>query len=428
MTPIECEVLVVGGGPAGIAAAAAAAEQGVRTLLVDEGLGPGGQIWRSAHRGRRGGASSRWIERLARSGAAIRASTSVGDIDRTPNGFRVRAERPDGGGSTLVVDARSIVLATGARERFLPFPGWTLPGVVGVGGAQALIKAGLCVRDKRVVVGGTGPLVLAVAASLAAHGARVRVVAEQSPRARVARFAVGLWRAPSRGVQALAYRAQLGMTRYAMGTWVTRADGNSRVESVTITDGQAKRTIDCDLLCVAFGLVPNVELARFLDCDVDDVGVKVDERQATSEPGVFCAGEPTGIGGVDLSLVEGEIAGLASLGGTVAPRLVAKRARLLGESRAMASAFALRPEVLALAAADTIVCRCEDVRLGELDRAWTFRQAKLYTRVGMGPCQARICGTALECLFGWPREAPRPPLQPIRVGTLLPQPADAVVT
>ena len=428
MTPVECDVLVVGGGPAGIAAAARAAEQGARTLLVDEGLGPGGQIWRPAHRGRHRGASARWLERVAQSGAAIRASISVGDIDRTPNGFRVRAERPDGGGGAFVVDARTIVLATGARERFLPFPGWTLPGVVGVGGAQALIKSGLSVREKRVVVAGTGPLVLAVAASLAAHGARVRVVAEQAPRSRVARFAAGLWRTPSRGVQALSYRAQLGMTRYAMGTWVSRADGDSRVESVTITDGPTTRTIECDWLCVAFGLVPNVELARFLDCDVDDVGVRVDVRQATSEPGIFCAGEPTGIGGVDLSLVEGEIAGIAAAGGAVPSRLVAMRARLLEESRAMATAFALRPEVLTLAAADTIVCRCEDVRLGELDRAWTFRQAKLYTRVGMGSCQARICGTALECLFGWPREAPRPPLQPVRVGALLPQPADAVVT
>ena len=426
MTRVECDVLVVGGGPAGIAAAARAAEQGARTLLVDEGLGPGGQIWRPAPRRRHAGHAARWIDRLARSGAAIRSGASVGDIDRTTNGFRVCAERSDGG--SFVADARTIVLATGARERFLPFPGWTLPGVVGVGGAQALIKSGLPVRGKRVVVAGTGPLVLAVAASLAAHGALVRLVAEQAPRSRVMRFAAGLWRAPSRAIQAVSYRVRLGTVRYAMGAWVTRADGDSRLESVTITDTETTRTIGCDLLCVAFGLVPNVELARFLDCEVNDVGVRVDTRQATSESGVFCAGEPTGIGGVELSLVEGEIAGASAAGGAAAARIVARRARLRAEASGLAAAFALRPEVLALAAADTIVCRCEDVRLGELDRAWTFRQAKLYTRVGMGPCQARICGTALECLLGWPRDAPRPPLQPVRVGTLLPRPADAVAT
>lgn len=426
MTRAACEVLVIGGGPAGIAAAARAAEQGARTLLVDEGLGPGGQIWRPARGGRHRGEAARWIDRLARSGAAIRTNTSVVDIDDMSSGFRVRAEQPDG--SAFVADARTIVLATGARERFLPFPGWTLPGVVGVGGAQALIKSGLQVRGKRVVVAGTGPLVLAVAASLASHGARVRVVAEQAPRARVARFAAALWRAPSRAAQAAAYRIQLGTAPYSMGTWVSRADGGSRVESVTITDGRYTRTIACDFLCVAFGLVPNVELARFLGCDVDDVGVKVDDRQATSESRVLCAGEPTGIGGVELSLVEGEIAGATAAGGAAASRLLARRARLREESRALAAAFALRGEVLTLAAADTIVCRCEDVRMGELDRAWTFRQAKLYTRVGMGPCQARICGTALECLLGWPREAPRPPLQPVRVGALVAQPADAAVT
>ena len=424
VTRVECDVLVVGGGPAGIAAAARAAEQGARTLLVDEGLSPGGQIWRASHHGRRHGRAARWIDRLARSGSAIRSSTSVADIDSGPRGFRVRAERADGG--VFVADTGALVLATGARERFLPFPGWTLPGVLGVGGAQALLKSGLPVRGKRVVVAGTGPLVLAVASSLAAHGARVSLVAEQSPLASVARFAATLWRAPSRAAQAMAYRVRLGMTRYAAGTWVTHADGDSRVHSVTVTDGRTTRTLECDLLCVAFGLVPNVELPRFLGCDVDDVGVRVDDRQSTTRSGVFCAGEPTGVGGVDLSLVEGEIAGAAAAGGTADARLIRKRGRLLEEARALTHAFALRPEVLALADADTIVCRCEDVRLGELDRAWTFRQAKLYTRVGMGPCQARVCGAALECLLGWPRDVPRLPVQPVRVAALLPQTGAAV--
>jgi hypothetical protein len=133
----------------------------------------------------------------------------------------------------------------------------------------------------------------------------------------------------------------------------------------------------------------------------------------------LCAGEPTGIGGVDLSLVEGEIAGAAAAGASVHSRLLASRARLRVEATALAAAFALRPELLALAGSDTIVCRCEDVRLGALDRAWTARQAKLYTRVGMGPCQGRICGAALECLLGWPRESPRPPIQPTRVAALV---------
>jgi NADPH-dependent 2,4-dienoyl-CoA reductase/sulfur reductase-like enzyme len=285
------------------------------------------------------------------------------------------------------------------------------------------------VRGKHVVVAGSGPLVLAVAAAFASHGAHVRVVAEQAPLPRVARFAASLWRTPSRAAQALALRARLGATpRYLTGTWIARADGASRVESVTLTDGLTSRTIECDILCAAFGLLPNLELARFAGCAIGTDGVQVDEAQATSVGGIFCAGEPTGIGGVDLSLVEGEIGGTTAAGRSPSPRLVAARARLRREAKLLAEVFALRPELLALANDDTIVCRCEDVRFGELDRSWSFRQAKLYTRIGMGPCQGRICAAALECLLGWPREVPRPPIQPARVAAILGDADDAVLT
>ncbi len=284
----------------------------------------------------------RWVERLARSGAAIRSSTSVVDIDPVDDGFRVVA---DAQGEVISIDAGAVVLATGARELFLPFPGWTLPNVFGVGGGQALMKSGMPVRGKDVVVAGSGPLVLAVAASFASHGARVRVVAEQAPLPRVARFAASLWRTPSRAGQALALRARLGAApRYLTGTWIVRADGASRVESVTLTDGRNTRTIECEILCAAFGLLPNVELARFAGCAIGPDGVEVDDDQATSVPGIFCAGEPTGIGGVDLSLVEGEIAGTAAAGGSPSRRLISTRAGLRREAERLAATFALRPE------------------------------------------------------------------------------------
>lgn len=419
MIHATCDVLVIGGGPAGIAAASRAAELGARTLLVDEGLAPGGQIWRASHGGRQSASARRWVDRLARSGAAIRSSTSVVDIEPVDDRFHVVA---DAQGDVISIDAGAVVLATGARELFLPFPGWTLPNVFGVGGGQALMKSGMSVRGKRVVVAGAGPLVLAVAAAFASHGARVRVVAEQAPFQRVARFAASLWRSPSRAGQALSLRARLGAApRYLTGTWIARADGASRVESVTLTDGRTSRMIECDILCAAFGLLPNVELARFAGCAIGTDGVQVNDEQATSVGGIFCVGEPTGIGGVDLSLVEGEIGGTAAAGGSPSRRLVATRARLRREAKLLAETFALRPELLTLATDDTIACRCEDVRFGELDRSWTFRQAKLYTRIGMGPCQGRICAAALECVWGtgWPREVPRLPIQPARVAALL---------
>ena len=172
------------------------------------------------------------------------------------------------------------------------------------------------------------------------------------------------------------------------------------------------------MLCAGFGLVPNTALASLLGCEQRDGTVVVDERQATTIAGVYCAGEPTGIGGVDLALVEGEIAGLAATGSALDAPLSGRQASLQHEARALDRAFALRPELKSLASDDTILCRCEDVPWGDIDPAWSTRQAKLYTRVGMGACQGRICGGALECLAGWPADAKRPPIQPARLSTL----------
>ena len=411
----HADVVIVGGGPAGIAAATRAGESGKHTMLIDEGLGPGGQIWRPRANGMVPRAAARWIERLNRSGAITRTTTSVVDLQQSSNGILIRAESI---GRPMMIESAAIVLATGARERFLPFPGWTLPNVFGIGGAQALLKSGASFRDKRIVIAGTGPLLLPVAASLAASGADVKLVAEQATSASVIRFASGLWRTPARLAQAIAYRSAFWRTRYRTGTWVAAASGDDRLRAVTLTDGARRWSIDCDVLCTAFGLVPNTELATLLGCELQDGIAVVDDRQATSIPGVFCAGEPTGIGGVDLAVLEGELAGFAAAGRSPDLRLLRRRRGLEREAEALDRAFALRPELAALAVDDTIVCRCEDVRSGAVRREWTPRQAKLYTRIGMGPCQGRICGAALECTAGWPCDAKRPPIQPARLSTL----------
>jgi NADPH-dependent 2,4-dienoyl-CoA reductase/sulfur reductase-like enzyme len=412
------DVAVIGGGPAGIAAAASAAEsrRGARVVLLDEGFAPGGQIWRSGSTHPPPRRAQRWIHRLARSGAHVKSQCSVVDARRDGAAFRIDCESR---GDALFITSLKLVIATGARERFLPFPGWTLPNVMGIGGAQALLKAGASFRGKRVVIAGSGPLLLPVAASLASSGARVLFVAEQSPAWRVAWFAASLWKSPTKLAEAAALRAKFARTRYATGWWVRGATGDSVVRSVSVTNGARERTIECDLLCAGFGLVPNSELPRLLGCDVHDRRVTVDEDQATTVPGVYCAGEPTGVGGVDRSLVEGEIAGLAAMGQPVSARRRLRRAALNSYSEGLSIAFALRDEVCRLATEDTVVCRCEDVRLRNLDPSWTARQAKLYTRAGMGACQGRICGAALECVMRWSPDSVRPPIQPARVATLL---------
>jgi D-hydroxyproline dehydrogenase subunit alpha len=244
------------------------------------------------------------------------------------------------------------------------------------------------------------------------------MVAEQAPARRVAGFAAGLWRRPQSLLEAVRYRARFAGTPYRTGHWVVEARGADRVREVVITDGHRSRAIACDVLCTGYGLVPNTELARLLGCAATATAVVVDDAQATSVAGVFCAGEPTGIGGMELALVEGEIAGLHSAGHAAAVSLHARRRRLSKVATRMSHAFALRDELRSLATPDTIVCRCESVRLGALDRGWSPRQAKLATRVGMGPCQGRVCGAALGVMFGWPADTVRPPLVPATLGAL----------
>jgi thioredoxin reductase len=410
------DVAIIGGGPAGMAAAIAAREAKGLVALIDEGLAPGGQIWRDKLGVHSSGQAARWKTRLMSSGAGLFASTSVVDVRRHDDGFSILAERQ---GERLTLETRAIVLATGARERFLPFPGWTLPNVVGVGGAQALLKSGMNVHGKRVVIAGSGPLLLPVAASLAGAGADLALVAEQASLSSLVSYSMSLWRTPAMIAQAVRLRSSFARTRYASGTWVTRAEGEGCVRSVTVTNGRKTREIQCDLLCVAFGLVGNTELARLLGCQTRGGTVIVDDEQATSISGVFCAGEPTGIGGVDLSLVEGTIAGAVAMGGDVHPTLRRRRQRMRSYGARLDAAFALRPDVSSLATPDTIVCRCEDVRMADLDGTWTSRQAKLYTRAGMGACQGRICGAALECVMGWRPDSVRPPIQPARLSTML---------
>lgn len=424
---LSTDVAVVGAGPAGIAAAISAAEAGAAVLVIDAVVAPGGQIWRHRDRSTLPARARQWLARLDDCGARALLGATVVDA-RRDRGVELDVEQ---GTSALRVEARRLVVATGARERFLPFPGWTLPGVVGIGGAQALLKSGASFADRRVAIAGTGPLLVAVADALAGAGATLVLVAEQSRRRAVVGAALGLAMRPGLAVQAARHRLAFARARYRVGTWVTRAEGegegDARLRAVRVTNGRATWSVPCDVLCTGYGLVPGTELARLLGCRVERGAVAVDEWQGTSIADIFCAGETAGIGGVDVALAEGVIAGLSAAGRHALVSASTRRARDRAR-RATARldrAFALRPELLQLAEPDTIVCRCEDVRSSAVDPRWSPRQARLYARVGMGPCQGRICGTALETLYGWMPDPPRPPLEPMLISTLI---ADATVS
>ncbi|MBR8460315.1 NAD(P)/FAD-dependent oxidoreductase [Burkholderia dolosa] len=409
---LSVDVAIVGAGPAGLSAARAAATSGATIAIVDDNPRAGGQIWRhgaSAAAALAPAAAER-VAVLRQPNVAHLAATRI--VGETQPGTLLLEDDERG----FLLDYRTLILCCGARELLLPFPGWTLPGVTGAGGLQALIKYGVDVRGQRTVIAGSGPLLLASAATARAAGARVSHVLEQAAWRDVAGFGATLWRWPSK----LAQAAKLVTGAYRPDAYVVEAFGDKRLERVRIRHGERELDVDCDRLACGFGLVPNTVLPSHLGCRIHDGAVAVDAHQRTSRDGCFAAGECTGVGGSELAMVEGEIAGYAATAQT-APlaALVERRAHWQAFADAVRERFALREPIGRLARPDTLLCRCEDVRFDAVapEPGWTA--AKLQSRCGMGACQGRVCGAAAHALFGWTPPAPRMPLVPARVGTLM---------
>ncbi|MEO4046986.1 FAD/NAD(P)-binding oxidoreductase [Pseudomonas sp. CAU 1711] len=408
---MKVDILIVGAGPAGLAAALAAAPSGARIALLDDNPTAGGQIWRDGPQAHLPALARAHRQRLAaQANIQLLASSRVVAL-AGPRALLV--EDPERG---RVIEYDKLILCSGARELLLPFPGWTLPGVTGAGGLQALIKGGLPVAGERIVVAGSGPLLLASAATAQEHGARVLHILEQAPWAAVAGFAARLPRWPHKLLQACG----LFHPGYRAASHVLEALGDGRLEAVRLSVGGKLREVACERLACGFGLIPNLQLGQALGCRIEGDAIAVDAWQASSLPGVYAAGESTGFGGSEKALVEGAIAGHAAVGEhDAARRLWPRRRRWQGFAEALDRAFALGEAVRHLAKPDTLICRCEDVPLAALADQQGWSQAKLASRCGMGACQGRICGAATQALFGWQPPAPRPPFSPARIDTLL---------
>jgi NADPH-dependent 2,4-dienoyl-CoA reductase/sulfur reductase-like enzyme len=397
---MRAEVAIIGAGPAGILAARAAARK-AQVFLLDDNLRPGGQIWRRN-------------PLLTTLPGNVTLKTGV----RVLGPWQERSlllETPDG---PAILEYDRLILATGAREMFLPFKGWTLPNVIGAGALQALIKEGWNIRGKRIVIGGTGPLLLAVAALARKQGGKVLCILEQAPAKQVLAFACQTALYPGKAAQAI----KLGFgafPNYRTGSFIVEAIGRDRLTAVAYQIGKKRHRVDCDIAAVGYGLVPNNELAMLLGCETRDSYVVVDHDQHTTVDNAFAAGEITGIGGVEKSMIEGEIAGLRSTGQSADH---CRRRRNLGRKfvRLLEKSFRLSPALKNLVTEDTILCRCEDVRFGEVNRFQSWRLAKLQRRIGMGPCQGRVCGPAFSFLCGCEPFSIRPPVFATHLENLIP--------
>ncbi|MFG2639626.1 FAD-dependent oxidoreductase [Streptomyces sp. NPDC048370] len=460
------DLAVIGAGSAGLSGAVTASESGLSVALLDTSADVGGQFYRqpapalgavrpeALHHDWSAFAELR--RRRDASDITHLAGHHVWAVTREAEGlWAVHAVTgADGNGERPVrVRARAVLLATGASERQLPFPGWTLPGVVGAGGAQAMLKSGLVLPGRRVVVAGSGPLLLAVASSLAAAGARVPAVVEATGYLRYARHLRVLAGNPRKLVEAVGHGG--GLLRHGVRvrtrSAVVHVYGTERVEAVTVARLDrnwrpirgSDRRIECDALAVGHGLAPQIELATGLGCATRrtadaTTALVLDEFQETSVPGLWAAGETGGVGGARLALVEGELAGLAiaarlrgrpSLAQSGrAARLCSHRDRMRDFADVMAAAHAPGPGWAHWLTDDTEVCRCEEVTAGRVRAAIDElgardpRSVKLLTRAGMGWCQGRMCGGAVACLTAGgsvPSSEERRPLAvPVTLGLL----------
>ena len=441
---IERDLLVIGAGPAGLAAAEAAARAEVLATVLDERPHPGGQYFKQLAPSHRF-AGPRARDRQFASGAGLieRVRAAGVDISSSATVWSARAGGPAGTGRDanaaaaeidVVMDgraqryrARQLVIAAGAYERAHPVPGWTLPGVMTTGAAQTLARAYRVAPGARVLVAGNGPLNLQVACELAAGGVEVAAVAETAPppTARPGAALAALRHAPGLVGQGIAYRAALARRRIPVlhRHVLVRVEGHdeervrravlARIDPHGNTVAGSERVFDVDSACTGYGFHPSTELTRLLGCDhrwdPDAGGLAVvrNDDAETSLAGIFVPGDGGGMGGAHAALAEGTLAGLAAarnLGRPIPPDLAAlarsareERDRARRFQAALWTLFAAPREFPDLAGDDVAICRCESVGAGVLRSciaagADESGALKRLTRVGMGRCQGRYCG------------------------------------
>jgi NADPH-dependent 2,4-dienoyl-CoA reductase/sulfur reductase-like enzyme len=452
------DLAIIGAGPAGMEAAVQAAALGLSVTVFDEQPAPGGQVFRGVEAANGDPALA---GEYAQAGAAlVRRFRAAPGIDYRPRSTVWHIGLESGvlsvlqDGASDEITAGRVLIATGAQERPVPIPGWTLPGVMTAGAAQIMLKTTGAVPDGATVIAGQGPLVWLLAAQLLQAGLPRLTLLETTPRGATARAlsAGGLWRGRSALRKGLAYvrtakRLGLHIIRAAEGL---RAEGDGHIQRVNWDGG----TLPCDTLLLHEGVIPSTHITRALGLahEWDDAQLcwrpKLDAWGAASHDRIAVAGDGAGIGGWESAVAAGHIAAIDAafrVGRLTQP---ARESRARVPRWAAAKALALRPfldrlyrpapSVLAPEDDATIVCRCEEITAGQIRQVARLgatgpNQAKAYLRMGMGPCQGRMCGATVAAVIakerGMPIAAagalrPRAPFKPLTVGELAALPAD----
>jgi NADPH-dependent 2,4-dienoyl-CoA reductase/sulfur reductase-like enzyme len=452
---LEADLLIIGAGPAGLAAARAAGGAGLRVIIVDERKSPGGQYFKQPGSGfavtetaldAQFAAGRRLIGAVAATPARLCSEASVWSARTEDDVIVADMSGPDG---PMQVRARRLVIATGAMERPWVVPGWTLPGVMTVGAAQTLLRSGSVAPGRRVVVAGNGPLGLQLAAELLMAGIDVVAVADRAPRPGLAQAGAALAmlsadpRLVAAGIGHLARLARAGVPML-WGHEVTTIAGNDHASVVTFapTGGGRPRQFAIDALAIGNGFQPQAELARALGCALGwhDGTARVvrDDDGRTSVTTVFVAGDGGGLGGAQAALAQGWLAGAAAardllghLPAALAAEFDTQRAALARARRFQGGLWRLfAAPVAAPPAGETLLCRCEAVSAAAVDALLAQGlcdpgSIKRATRLGMGRCQGRYCAPLLAARLAdgrVPAEtdlfAPRPPFKPASIASI----------
>lgn len=450
----DTDLAIIGAGPAGMAAAVMAANAGLRVTLLDEQRRVGGQIYRDIER-----TTKRRSDILGKDylvGRALAETLSEVEVSYVPGATVWQADQ-DGtlsysvDGAAKRIRAARILIATGAVERPVPIPGWTLPGVMMAGAGQILLKQSGIVA-KRSVIAGSGPLIYLIAAQMVRAGTPPLAIVETQTKANLLQARTHLpgalrgWRYLVKGIGLIAELRRAGVQRYQGGSGL-RVEGKERAEALAFEHRGKPVRVECDTVYLHMGVVPNTQLSRAMNLDhawdqtqlcfrpvADKWGMSSAER-------VFIAGDGAGIAGARSAEIAGRIAALkiaADLDRVDAAELD-RQARPL--FRALANEGAIRPFLDAayppskevMAPEDTtIVCRCEEVTAGDIRRYAAMgcdgpNQTKAFGRPGMGPCQGRYCGLTVSALLAAANSQTmdetgyyriRPPIKPLTLGEL----------